>query len=97
MNYSFLSPALNELTRAADYYEEQISGLGYEFVQEVESAIKRILKFPFAWHILHEPYRQCILKRFPYSIIYQVKDPDHIIIVSVFHLHRKPDSWMQNN
>ena len=96
MNYRFLSPALNELTNASDYYEEQDSGLGYEFIKEVEGAIERILQFPFAWHILKDPYRQCILKRFPYSIVYQVTDPDHIIIISVFHLHRQPDSWIKN-
>jgi hypothetical protein len=42
----FTSPALKELQLAAQYYEDQVDGLGEEFLIEVEASIQRVLMFP---------------------------------------------------
>ena len=96
MTYSFLSPALAELTEAAEYYDEQLPGLGADFIQELDSAITRILNFPEAWGRISENYRHCNLRRFPYSIIYKQVNADEILIVAVFHQSREPKSWKEN-
>ena len=49
MKFRFLSTALLELSESSDYYEKEIAGLGIEFLDEVESTIVRILKYPNAW------------------------------------------------
>jgi hypothetical protein len=39
MTYRFLSPALLELSKAADDYEEAVPGLGGDFIEEVDTTI----------------------------------------------------------
>ena len=49
MTIRFLSRAETELASAAQYYEQQVSGLGSDFLDEVEVAIGKIRDFPEAW------------------------------------------------
>lgn len=95
MTFRFLTPALTELSKAAEYYESEVAGLGNEFLDAVDEAIARILRFPLAWSKLSEDYRHCRLRRFPYAIIYTVEN-NSVTIISVFHLHREPKSWQGN-
>jgi plasmid stabilization system protein ParE len=92
MNYHFHPEAEAELNDAVDYYEHCQEGLGLEFAKEVESAIQTICRFPHAWAPLSENTRRCLMKRFPYGIVFQSKS-DKIIIVAVMHLTRKPGYW----
>ncbi len=92
----FTSPALNELKIAAQYYEDQVAGLGEEFLDEVESSIQRILMFPEAWGRIEKNYFHCHLRRFPYSLIYTIKPKEVILFVAVFHQKREPKSWRNN-
>ena len=95
MTYRFLSPAAREVREAARYYEEKVPGLGFDFIAEVRAAIRRILAHPEAWCPLDEEFRRCRTSRFPYGLIYTIEE-DHILIVSVMHLHRHPDTWRKN-
>ena len=95
MSYRFLPPAAREVGEAARYYEEKVPGLGFDFIAEVRAAIRRILAHPEAWCPLDEQFRRCRTSRFPYGLIYSIED-DHILIVSVMHLHRHPDTWRKN-
>jgi hypothetical protein len=65
MTYRFLSPALNELEKAAEFYDDCVPGLGVEFIDEVDAAIERILQFPAAWGKISDDFRHCKLRRFP--------------------------------
>ena len=96
MNYQFLSPALDELREAAEFYEGKVAGLGADFLDEVDSAVARILQFPEAWGSISERFRRCSLRRFPYTLIYSILDDGEILIVSVFHQSREPGSWRGN-
>ena len=96
MTYRILSPALIELTEAADFYESKVPGLGADFITEADEAISRILDFPEAWGRISEMHRHCNLRRFPYTIIDSIEPADEILIVSVFHQHREPLSWKRN-
>jgi len=49
MNYRFLSPALAEIRESAKYYDERVSGLGADFLDELDAALHRILPFSEAW------------------------------------------------
>jgi len=96
MSYRFLSPALLEVSQAAEFYEERVAGLGADFLDEVDAAIDRILQFSEAWGRLGRNYRRCSLRRFPYLIIYIIEPTRDILIVSVFHQSREPGSWREN-
>ena len=93
MRVRFLGPARDEFRDSIRYYNAQRKGLGSEFRDEVKVAIKLIQKHPEAWHPLSERTRRCLVNRFPYGVIYQVRDQE-ILVVAIAHLHRKPDYWV---
>ena len=92
MNIDFLDPADDEFVEAKAYYNLQSEGLGYAFAVEIKKALGRIVQYPEAWTSLSKRTRRCRINRFPYALIYQIRD-DTILIVAVQNLHKHPDSW----
>lgn len=92
MNITFLAPAEAELLDAVAYYNLQGEGLGYEFAAEVKRTIERIIQYPEAWFQLSKRTLRCRTNRFPYGVIYQVKN-ETLLIVAVMHLSRNPQAW----
>lgn len=70
----------------------QSEGLGYEFAAEIKKTIERIIQYPEAWAKLSEHTRRCRTNRFPYGILYQVRE-ETLLIVAVMHLSREPQTW----
>ena len=92
MKIEFLDPAEAEFAEAIAYYNRQAEGLGYEFAAEVKRTITRIVTHPQAWTPLSTRTRRCRTNRFPYGLIYQVRD-GMVMIVAVMNLHQHPTSW----
>lgn len=92
MKARFISPASLELDEAVKYYDHQLPGLGYRFFQEIAASIERILLMPEAWPKVGKQTRRCILKGFPYALLY-VREEGEILITAVAHLHRDPKSY----
>jgi plasmid stabilization system protein ParE len=81
-----------EIREAAEYYENCREGLGQAFIDAVETAAHKISDYPLRWRKISHRFRRCLLKKFPYGIIYAVED-DEIFIAAVMHLKRKPEYW----
>ena len=92
MKVRFISPANNELDEAVRYYDHQLPGLGFRFFQEVTAAIERIRFMPEAWTKIGEQTRRCLLKGFPYALLYII-EPSEILITAVANLHRNPEHY----
>jgi plasmid stabilization system protein ParE len=92
MNRSFLDAAQSEFDDAIDYYDGQQLGLGFEFAEEVGDALERINHYPEAWSPLSPRVRRCVINRFPYSVLYEVRS-EIIVIVAIQHHHQEPESW----
>lgn len=92
MKISFLEIARVELDDAIEYYNYDAPGMGDAFLTDVLNAIARIGEFPEAWHPLSKRTRRCQTRRFPYGIIYLIRE-DEILIIAIANLHRKPDYW----
>jgi hypothetical protein len=75
-----------------NYYNYELSGLGKVFVAEALHALDRIMRHPEAWHLCSLRTRRCQLRRFPYGIIYQIRERD-ILVIAVANLHRRPSYW----
>jgi len=93
MTVRILSVAEQEFSDAVSHYNNESPGLGFEFAIEVNATIERIKNNPNAWTLLSRRTRRCLTNRFPFGIIYEGRD-DEILIVSVMHLHRHPESWI---
>jgi len=92
MEIHFLEIAQKELDDAIEYYNHEVHGLGYVFLVEVLNALDRIGKFPEAWHPCSKRTRRCQTRRFPYGVIYQIREKE-ILIVAIANLHRIPEYW----
>ena len=92
MHVKFLAPARAEFREAIAFYNDHKAGLGFEFAAEVKKTIERIIQYPEAWSLISRRARRCRVNRFPFGIIYQVRE-DILLIVAVMHLQREPDSW----
>ena len=92
MTFSFHPEARLELMSSVDYYENIQTGLGLDFMDEILLAIERILQYPQSSVRLSQNSRRCLINKFPYGIIYQIKK-DEIIIIAIAHLNRKPGFW----
>lgn len=90
--YRFTSAALTELRQATLYYEQRENGLGAGFLDEIDATLKRILQYPSAWQQLSARTRRCRTHRFPFGLIYQIRN-NEILITSVMDLRRDPASW----
>ena len=92
MRIRFLEIARFEFDQAVEYYRYESPGLGDSFVAEVIKALDRIGEYPEAWHRLSARTRRCRTRRFPYGIIYQIREGE-ILILAVANLHRRPEYW----
>ena len=92
MTFRLHPQAEKELDAAAEYYESRQPGLGLEFVEEVYTTIARICDFPEAWSLLSKRTRRCLMNRFPYGVVYEVR-AESVRIIAVANLQRRPDYW----
>ena len=87
-----------EVRSAARWYERQRTGLGREFIAEVDHALTRVAENLFQYEVLHREARRGIVRRFPYGVFYRIekdknKDKNEVVVFCVIHLHRDPGSW----
>lgn len=86
MKYRLLikAEAIRDMTEAFDWYEEKRTGLGAEFLDEVETYYDRITHDPLHYPS-HLDQRVAVMHRFPYKI-----EGDAIAVYAVYHHKRDP-------
>ena len=90
--------AEDELDSAIDWYDAFNPGQGERLLDMVEVSERAIDEMPEAWAVFpgwrrRSPIvRSHRLAKFPYRIVYYVKD-DRIIILAYAHTSRKPGYW----
>lgn len=92
-----LREARGEGIEASKWYEDQRSGLGDQFLDELQAAIERISESPSSFAMLEQysgrhDVRRCRLKRFPYGVIFFIRGDD-VVVVAVCHARRRPLYW----
>ncbi len=92
MKFEFAQAAREEFLESVNYYELQQPDLGVTFSEQVHATIERILDFPEGWTPLDDTFHRCLVKQFPYALIYTILDKK-LIIIAVMNLHRKPNYW----
>jgi len=63
----FLPEAEQEMLEAARYYQEQASGLGLDFLLEIERAVHSIAQSPHTWRSLRASYEGGLSEGFPWE------------------------------
>ena len=92
MTIKFHSEARKEFFQAANYYEEQVVGLGDIFIDEVGNVLEVLEQYPSSGTKITSTERRFLVSRFPYGIVYTVDD-NLITIFAVMNLRQKPGYW----
>jgi plasmid stabilization system protein ParE len=92
MTYQYHPEAAKELTSSIQYYERKSIGLGAEFFDEVEEAIAQALTHSKSGTLITDQNRRILLKRFPFELIYDVKE-EVVTLIAVKHIRQRPGYW----
>ena len=92
IDYRFLPPAEEEMVEASRFYEAGSSGLGLEFLDDVQRVIDTLRERPKLGQQVGRNLRRALLRRFPFSLFYS-EEPDGILVVAVAHQRRRPGYW----
>jgi plasmid stabilization system protein ParE len=83
----------SEIKASYNWYQEQATGLGDDFIAELEAVYDAITELPETWPKFQKGFRRYLLTRFPFSIIYKDTN-ESIFVIAVMHNSRKPGYWL---
>ena len=92
MNHVYHPDAGLEFEEAVRFYRARGRTLGERFANEVRATIRKILETPERWRVLEGDVRRCLVRIFPYSVLYTV-EPDYVLIIAIMHGKREPGYW----
>lgn len=84
--------AVQEVTKAHDWYEAQRVGLGDTFLVELERVLAVLEEQPLRFPILHATVGRALTRQFPYAILFRIRD-EQVVVLSVLHHARDPARW----
>lgn len=95
MKLRVLRAAQAEIEAATVWYEHRVTGLGVEYVADVDATLSRIEAMPERFPLWHpeRPYRKAPLRRFPHLAFYRIVETT-IEVVAVAHEKRRPGYWI---
>lgn len=76
------------------WYENEQSGLGLEFLDELRATYDRIVEGPLKYQELRSGIRRALVRRFPYAVYFAVEGYV-IVVLAVLHASRDPAEWQR--
>lgn len=86
--------AEQDLAEAYDWYENQVTGLGVDFLDAVDSTFETITSNPHFYRKIHRNLRRALLRRFPYGVFY-LEGELTVTVIAVIHGRRDPKRWQK--
>ncbi len=93
MSYKIIThqKANEEFLEAVAWYEEQLPGLGDQFLLKVKGKLAQITKQPQFFGKRQGQFRQAKVDTFPYNIVFEFFPQKRIIHISaIYHSKRSP-------
>lgn len=84
--------AVDDLSDARAWYEEQQAGLGAEFLECAGEVLERLREHPRMYAVIAHGVRRALIRKFPYIVYYHF-DGDVVDVIGVFHALRDPSTW----
>lgn len=81
-----------DVESAYEWYENERSGLGLEFLHELRAMYDRIVAGPLKYQAVGSGVRRALLRRFPYGVYFGIEGAT-IVVVAVLHAARDPREW----
>src|SRR5690349_7544686 len=89
MRVVFHPEAYDEMLESARFFNSKNADLGGDLINAVQEATHRIATYPGYGSVLQGNVRKCLVRGFPFTILYEVAD-DHVFIAAIMHQHRRP-------
>jgi mRNA-degrading endonuclease RelE of RelBE toxin-antitoxin system len=83
----FTPEAFKDIAEASEYYEKQKKGLGKRFRALVKDKLMLVRESPLIYALKYGDVRFALVDFFPYSIHFNINQPDHIIQVHAVLCH----------
>ena len=68
--------------------------MALDFEREVERGVRLIIQSPLRWPKFDAKRRRVILRKLPYSLIYEIIAGETVIL-AVAHARRRPYYWLE--
>jgi hypothetical protein len=85
----FKEEADSDIFEARRWYESRQIGLGDKLLDEIEEYVKLLEQDPQIYQVRKQNWRYCLLKKFPYIIVYEI-DKQEVIVYAVFNTYQHP-------
>jgi plasmid stabilization system protein ParE len=89
---SFHPAAAAEVEAAVPWYAERSPIAARAFAAEVNACVERVAEAPDRWPSYMHGTRRYLFPRFPFSLVYQVRNGE-IEIIAVARHSRRPGYW----
>jgi plasmid stabilization system protein ParE len=89
---AFHEEASAEYHNAIRWYEQRSKRAAFRFEDEVERVLGAIISNPELFPRYDAENHFALLKRFPYSVVYQVYE-NRIYVIAIAHSSRAPEYW----
>jgi plasmid stabilization system protein ParE len=83
------SEAIIEMQESFEWYETRRSGLGYEFIEEIEDGFEKLSQSPQHYSAVDQVYRKLRIRRFPYLIVFEIED-GKVVVIAVRRVSQEP-------
>jgi plasmid stabilization system protein ParE len=90
----FLPEAIEEAAEARAWYASRSATAARRFLRELDRAVGQIREAPLRWPEHFHGTRRYRVARFPFLIVYRVRD-DRIEIIACQHGNRRPGYWRE--
>ena len=87
-------PAEQDLKAAFEWYENQVPGLGHEFLVSIRSCFGRLERTPEIYSAIHDKLRRARVERFPFGVFYLAGD-EAIYVLAIMHHSKDPKYWQK--
>jgi plasmid stabilization system protein ParE len=95
---SYRPEVANDLQQARNWYNEKVSSLGEEFLDEFWTKMDSICENPESFSLYDNQIRSARLARFPYLIHYRYSaDEDQVVVFAVMFGGRDVSAWLSRS
>lgn len=81
-----------DLFQAANWYDEQRPGIGWEFLAAMEALLRAVQERPDSFPEEQPGVRAALRRPWPYKVYFQVTE-EATRVFAVIHAHRNPYTW----
>ena len=90
---SFHPAAQRDCQVSIAWYQERSNSAARRFVAEIESTLSKIAAQPDFFAPIDGDFREAILVRFPFGVVYRIDSSGDCLVVAVAHASREPGYW----